>query len=50
MSDGIKHIMFYQMVNVIPRAIEAHVGPNVHFIRLIGSIYLHVRPHKVSLA
>ena len=24
--------MFYQMVNVIHRAIEAHVGPKVHFI------------------
>ena len=26
-SDGMKHAMFHQMMNVIHRVVEAHVGP-----------------------
>ena len=30
-SDGIKHIVYYRMVNIIPRVLEEHVGPKLHF-------------------
>ena len=34
-SNGIKHLMYYQMVNVIPCAFEGRMGPNIHDIQLL---------------
>ena len=33
-SDGIKDIMYYQVVNVIQSVLEERMGPNKHFFQL----------------
>ena len=48
MSDGIKHIMIYQMVNVIHRTIEAHVGPKVHTLSNLSCDTLFVKIEAIA--